>query len=60
MAWICKFGLTYDTTYNQFSNLVKLGQYYNLNEYSIGMSSDWQAAISAGSTHIRIGSSIFG
>ena len=27
---ICKFGLTYDTTYNQFSNLVKLGQYYNL------------------------------
>ncbi len=57
---ICKFGLTYDTTYNQFSNLVKLGQYYNLNEYSIGMSSDWQAAISAGSTHIRIGSSIFG
>ena len=35
-------------------------EHYQLNTLSMGMSSDYQLAISCGSTMVRIGSSIFG
>ena len=41
-----------------FDSLVKKG--YKLDTLSIGMSSDYNAAIAAGSTIVRIGTSIFG
>ena len=41
-----------------FDSLVKKG--YKLDTLSVGMSSDYNAAIAAGSTIVRIGSSIFG
>ena len=41
-----------------FDRLVKKG--YKLDTLSIGMSSDYNAAIAAGSTIVRIGTSIFG
>ena len=31
-----------------------------LKELSMGMSKDWQMALNEGSTHIRVGSSLFG
>ena len=43
---------------NIFDDLVKKG--YKLDTLSIGMSSDYNAAIEAGSTVIRIGTAIFG
>ena len=56
---------TYESQYktfirikNIFDNLVNKG--YKLDTLSIGMSSDYDAAIAAGSTLVRIGTSIFG
>jgi uncharacterized pyridoxal phosphate-containing UPF0001 family protein len=43
---------------NLFDSLVNKG--YKLDTLSIGMSSDYSAAIEAGSTIVRIGTSIFG
>ena len=43
---------------NLFDSLVNKG--YKLDTLSIGMSSDYSAAIAAGSTIVRIGTSIFG
>ena len=41
-----------------FDSLVNKG--YKLDTLSIGMSSDYSAAVAAGSTIVRIGTSIFG
>ncbi len=43
-----------------FSHLNKLGKEVNLNDFSMGMSDDYQHAIKCGSTFLRIGSKIFG
>jgi uncharacterized pyridoxal phosphate-containing UPF0001 family protein len=42
-----------------FKRLKILSNYHSLNELSMGMSNDYENAISCGSTWIRIGSSIF-
>lgn len=49
---------TFKKIKNIFDELVKKG--YKLDTLSIGMSSDYNAAIEAGSTIIRIGTAIFG
>ncbi len=49
---------TFKRLQDLFNNLVKKG--YKLDTLSIGMSSDYHAAIEAGSTIIRIGTAIFG
>ena len=43
-----------------FALLKKLAQKHNLKNLSMGMSSDFEDAIALGSTHIRVGSAIFG
>ena len=43
-----------------FSEMKKINLALNLNELSIGMSSDYMEAIKYNSTYLRIGSSIFG
>ena len=43
-----------------FTRLRELGKKFNLQSLSIGMSGDYQVAIECGSTHIRIGTHIFG
>jgi len=43
---------------NLFDELVNKG--YKLDTLSIGMSSDYEAAIAAGSSIVRIGTAIFG
>jgi uncharacterized pyridoxal phosphate-containing UPF0001 family protein len=43
-----------------FRALAKLAQDYGLATLSMGMSSDFEAAIACGATHVRVGSAIFG
>ena len=43
-----------------FSEMKKLNKSLNLNEISMGMSNDYLNAIEHSSTHLRIGSKIFG
>ena len=43
-----------------FAFLKKLAKEHGLEQLSMGMSSDYEAAIKYGATHIRIGSAIFG
>tara|TARA_B100001123_G_C15160219_1_gene967163 strand:- start:204 stop:857 length:654 start_codon:yes stop_codon:yes gene_type:complete len=43
-----------------FQELYKMGQENNLRYFSMGMSNDYEKAIICGSTHVRIGSSLFG
>ena len=43
-----------------FKRLSELGKKFNMNSLSMGMSGDYQVAIECGSTHIRIGTHIFG
>ena len=43
-----------------FALLVKLARDAGLKELSMGMSSDYEAAIRLGATHIRVGTAIFG
>lgn len=43
-----------------FAFLAKLARELNLPNLSMGMSSDFEAAIEFGATHVRVGSSIFG
>lgn len=43
-----------------FKQLVTFARKYNLNEISMGMSNDFEAAIACGATYIRIGTKIFG
>ena len=52
---------------NSFKKLVsvsdavkKLFPQYNMNELSMGMTNDFETAISCGSTIVRIGTAIFG
>lgn len=49
-----------ENTKDAFTELQALAQKHNLATLSMGMSSDWQEAIRAGSTMIRIGTAIFG
>jgi pyridoxal phosphate enzyme (YggS family) len=42
-----------------FINLANLAKGNNLNELSMGMSNDYECAITNGATHVRIGSKIF-
>ena len=43
-----------------FSQMAELNKIINLNEISMGMSSDYLKAIEFNSTYLRIGSNIFG
>lgn len=43
-----------------FRLLAELAARHNLSVVSMGMSSDFEAAISCGATHVRVGSAIFG
>ena len=43
-----------------FKKLCDLGKKFDLNSLSMGMSADYQIALACGSTHIRIGTQIFG
>jgi PLP dependent protein len=43
-----------------FRLLADLARQLGLNTLSMGMSADFQAAIAAGATHVRVGSAIFG
>ena len=45
---------------NHFSKLADLAKKFNLNCLSMGMSGDYQVALECGTTHIRIGTHIFG
>ena len=45
---------------NFFSKMSELNQLINLNELSMGMSSDYQEALKYKATYLRIGSNIFG
>ena len=42
-----------------FINLANLAKVNNLNELSMGMSNDYECAITNGATHVRVGSKIF-
>ena len=46
--------------YPHFETLRGLKEKYNLRELSMGMSNDFEKAISAGASYIRVGSAIFG
>ena len=43
-----------------FLKLAQLGKVAKVSKLSMGMSGDFEAAIAAGATHIRVGSSILG
>jgi uncharacterized pyridoxal phosphate-containing UPF0001 family protein len=43
-----------------FEELQGLAQQYGLKKLSMGMSGDFELALMAGATHIRVGSSILG
>jgi uncharacterized pyridoxal phosphate-containing UPF0001 family protein len=43
-----------------FALLAKIAKENNLQNMSMGMSSDWQDAINFGANYIRVGSAIFG
>ena len=45
---------------SHFLKLAQLKKQFNLSSLSMGMSSDYQDALEAGATHIRIGTQIFG
>ena len=45
---------------DHFKSIAELNASLGLKELSIGMSSDYQEALKYNSTHLRIGSSIFG
>jgi uncharacterized pyridoxal phosphate-containing UPF0001 family protein len=43
-----------------FALLAKLAQRHGLGVLSMGMSGDFEAAITFGATHVRVGSALFG
>ncbi len=45
---------------SHFDTLAQLASDHGLDKLSMGMSADFEDAISAGSTHLRVGSAIFG
>ena len=53
-------GLDSNQNFNLFSKCKKLADSLELKDCSMGMTQDWQEAVKAGSTWIRLGSLIFG
>ena len=53
-------GLDSNQNFNLFSKCKQLADSLELKDCSMGMTQDWQEAVKAGSTWIRIGSFIFG
>lgn len=53
-------GLTTAERSELFARCRRLATELNLDEVSMGMSGDWQEAVKAGSTWLRLGSSLFG
>ena len=49
-----------DDPIKHFLNLQSIAQRYDINKLSMGMSGDYKEAISCGSTHVRLGTVIFG
>ena len=49
-----------DNPIKHFLNLQSIAQRYEINKLSMGMSGDYKEAISCGSTHLRLGTVIFG
>ncbi|MEM1381444.1 MAG: YggS family pyridoxal phosphate-dependent enzyme [Pseudomonadota bacterium] len=49
-----------DTPAPHFALLAKLAENAGLSSLSMGMSGDYEAAVSLGATHVRVGSGIFG
>jgi uncharacterized pyridoxal phosphate-containing UPF0001 family protein len=49
-----------ETTRPYFRRLAELGREHGLKNLSMGMSHDFEAAIEEGSTHIRVGTALFG
>ena len=49
-----------DDPIKHFLNLQSIAQRYDINKLSMGMSGDYKEAISCGSTHLRLGTVIFG
>jgi len=47
-------------TLDKFQTFIDFGKSLGLAEFSLGMSADWQLAVRAGSTHLRVGTAIFG
>jgi uncharacterized pyridoxal phosphate-containing UPF0001 family protein len=43
-----------------FKQLVNIAKKKSLNQLSMGMSADYQVAVRAGATYVRVGSAIFG
>ena len=43
-----------------FKQLANLAKKKSLNQLSMGMSADYQVAVRAGATYVRVGSAIFG
>jgi uncharacterized pyridoxal phosphate-containing UPF0001 family protein len=43
-----------------FKQLANIAKNKSLNQLSIGMSADYQVAVRAGATYVRVGSAIFG
>jgi len=49
-----------DDPIKHFLNLQSIAERYGINKLSMGMSGDYKEAISCGSTHLRLGTVIFG
>jgi uncharacterized pyridoxal phosphate-containing UPF0001 family protein len=49
-----------DDPASHFTALARLAARHGLQTLSMGMSGDYEAAIAAGATHVRIGTAIFG
>ena len=49
-----------DDPIKHFLTLQSIAQRYEINKLSMGMSGDYKEAISCGSTHLRLGTVIFG
>jgi len=47
-------------TQQEFDKFVAFGHSLGLDQFSLGMTGDWQHAVRAGSTHLRVGTAIFG
>tara|TARA_Y100001970_G_C14253637_1_gene873541 strand:- start:6549 stop:7232 length:684 start_codon:yes stop_codon:yes gene_type:complete len=53
-------GLTHEEKIILFKKCRELANQFDLKECSMGMSNDWNEAINAGSTYLRLGSALFG
>lgn len=57
---IADFDWNKETILHEFTRLVNMGKDLELNQFSLGMSGDWEEAILSGATILRIGTLIFG